>query len=71
MSNNNSDSSERTDTDPESPVHIRKQDANGGIPLPTYLTTISYSNEPIIISDIHEDETEVGDGDESDDDGDH
>ena len=71
MSTNNSDSSEHTDTDPESPVHTRNRDANGGISLPTYLTTISHSNEPVIVSDIVEDENEEGDGDESDDDGDH
>ena len=71
MSSNDSNSSERTVTDPDTPVRTRNQDANGGNSLPTYLTTISHSNEPVIISDIVEDENEEGDGDESDDDGDH
>ena len=71
MSSPDSNSSERTVTDPDTPVRTRNQDANGGNSLPTYLTTISHHNEPVIVSDIVEDENEEGDGDESDDDGDH
>ena len=65
MSSPDSNSSERTVTDPDTPVRTRNQDANGGNSLPTYLTTISYYNEPVIVSDIMEDENEEGDGDEN------
>ena len=71
MSTNAENSSDATLTNADSPERRSRQDANRGNPLPTYLTTISHSNEPVIVSDIQEDENEVGDGDESDDDGDH
>ena len=71
MSTNAENFSDATLTNADSPKRFSQQDANGGNALPTYLTTISHSNEPIIVSDIQEDENEVGDGDKSDDDGDH
>ena len=71
MSSDDSNSSEHTVTNPDTPVRTRNRDANGGNSLPTYLTTISHSNEPVIVSDIVEDESEEGDGDESDNNGYH
>ena len=71
MISDDSNSSEHTVTNPDTPVRTQNQDANGGNLLPTYLTIILHRNEPIIISDIVEDENEEGDGDESDNDGDH
>ena len=41
-----------------------------GMPLPTYLTSISNKNEGLIISDISEEENEEGSGGDSDDDDD-
>ena len=41
-----------------------------GMPLPTYLTSISNKNKGLIISDISEEENEEGNGSDSDDDDD-
>ena len=71
MSTNAENSSDATLTNADSPERRSRQDANEGNALPTYLTTISHSNEPIIVSDIQEDENELEDGDKSDNDGEH